>query len=328
MTVVFSATYRWTGACSATQTVTRHSLCVLLAIACSVMIASRADAQTQSQPAQPQTQTAGQPPDQPPAAGTTSSDQDDDAALRPLDPDFTVVNLPTTLPLPKGAGNFHLTHRFVGVNWRQDDASTIASNLFGFDGPAVIQLEYRIAVMKHLEAVVARTNFGRTVQFSLKYDAIHQSASRPLGVSGILAIEGQNNFRPHNVSGADIGYAPAIGLALSRTLGTAASVYLDPILAANTLPTGVGDKRNTFYVGIGARVKIVPAFFLVGEVSPRVAGYKQGDPEFAVSLEKRVGGHVFSLVVANTEGTTYGQLARGGNPQTLYIGFNLARKFY
>ena len=75
-------------------------------------------------------------------------------------------------------------------------------------------------------------------------------------------------------------------------------------------------------------MKIVPALFLVGEVSPRVAGYKQGDPELAFSLEKRVGGHVFSLVVANTEGTTYGQLARGGNPQTLYIGFNLARKFY
>ena len=329
MTVVFSATYRWTGACSATRFVTRHSMCVLVAIACSVMFASRADAQTQSQPpTQPQTQTAGQPPDQPPAATTTAPDQDDDAALRPLDPDFTVVNLPTTLPLPMGAGNFHLTHRFVGVNWRQDDASTIASNLFGFDGPAVIQLEYRIAVMKHLEAVVARTNFGRTVQFSVKYDAIHQSASKPLGVSGILAIEGQNNFQPHNVSGADIGYASAIGLALSRTLGTAASVYVDPIFAANTLPTGVGDKRNTFYVGIGARVKIVPALFLVGEVSPRVAGYKQGDPELAFSLEKRVGGHVFSLVVANTEGTTYGQLARGGNPQTLYIGFNLARKFY
>ena len=111
-------------------------------------------------------------------------------------------------------------------------------------------------------------------------------------------------------------------------LGDVASVYVDPIFAANTLPVGVGDKRNTFYVGIGARVKIVPALFIVGEVSPRVSGYKQGDAELAFALEKRVGGHVFSLVVANTEATTYGQLARGGSPQTLYIGFNLARKFY
>src|SRR5439155_4281818 len=107
-------------------------------------------------------------------------------ALPPLDPDVTVVNLPTTLPLPMGAGNFHLTHRFVGVNWRQDDASTIASNLFGFDGPAVIQLEYRIAVMKHLEAVVARTNFSRTIQFSAKLDLFRQSTSVPVEPPGVV----------------------------------------------------------------------------------------------------------------------------------------------
>src|SRR5439155_2811278 len=238
---------------------------------CAVMFASRADAQTQSQPpTQPQTQTAGQqPPDQPPAATTTAPDQDDDAALRPLDPDFTVVNLPTTLPLPMGAGNFHLTHRFVGVNWRQDDASTIASNAFGFDGPAVIQLEYRIAVMKHLEAIVARTNFGRTIQFSGKYDAIHEGASHPFGLSAIVSVEGQNNFHSSNTSGADIGYTPAFGVALSRTLGTVASVYVDPIFARNTQDAGLPDKVNTFYVGIGGRVPLAPSTFVVGEVTPR-----------------------------------------------------------
>ena len=40
------------------------------------------------------------------------ADDDDDAKLRPLEPDYTLVNLPTTLPLPRHAGNFHLTHRF------------------------------------------------------------------------------------------------------------------------------------------------------------------------------------------------------------------------
>jgi hypothetical protein len=268
---------------------------------------------------------------QPPAAHADPAAppaSDDDAKLRPLEPDFTVVNLPTTLPLPMGAGNFHLTHRFVGVNWRQDDASTIASNLFGFDGPAIIQLEYRIAVMKHLEAVVARTNFGRTIQFSAKYDAFHEGASHPFGLSGIVSVEGENNFHRHNTSGADIGYTPAIGASLSRTLGGVAAVYVDPIFAHNTQDTGAPDRLNTFYVGLGARLKVMPATYVVGEVTPRVSGYKSGDAEFAFSVEKRVGGHVFSIVVANTQATTYGQLARGASPQTLYIGFNLARKFY
>lgn len=263
---------------------------------------------------------------QTPAATTTSAD--DDSRLRPLEPDFTIVNLPTTLPLPvHAAGNFHLTHRFVGVNWRQDDAGTIASNLFGFDGPAIIQLEYRIAVAKHLEAVVARTNFDRTIQFSAKYDAIHEDA-HPFGLSAIVSIEGGNNFRSHNTSNTDVGYSPALGAVLSRTIGKIVAIYADPIWVHNTLPTGAVDRQNTFFVGLGGRVRVARDTFVVGEVSPRLSGYKQGDAELAFSLERRVGGHVFSLVVANTAATTFGQIARGGNPETLYIGFNLARKFY
>jgi hypothetical protein len=254
--------------------------------------------------------------------------------MRPLDPDFTVVNLPTTLPLPKGAaGNFHLTHRFVGVDWRHDDFSTIASNAFGFDGPAVIQLEYRIAVMKHLEAIVGRTNFGRTIQFSGKYDAFHESASHPFGLSAIVSVEGQNNFHASNTSGTDIGYTPAFGVALSRTIGTVASLYVDPIFAHNTRDAGLAAKENTFYVGVGGRVRLRPDTFVVAEVTPRVGGYVQGTAEVAFALEKRVGGHVFSLVLANTQATTYGQLARGASVGSdgrspVYIGFNLARKFY
>ena len=295
---------------------TRHSLSVFFALILGFALipASIARAQTP-------------PPVQPPV------DDDDDAKLRPLDPDFTVVNLPTTLPLPMGGGNFHLTHRFVGVDWRRDDFSTIASNAFGFDGPAVIQLEYRIAVMKHLEAIVARTNFGRTIQFSGKYDALHEGASHPFGLSAIVSVEGQNNFHSTNTSGADIGYTPAFGVALSRTLGSVASVYVDPIFVHNTQDAGLADKVNTFYIGIGGRVRLAPSTFVVGEVTPRMSGYVQGTAEVAFALEKRVGGHVFSLVIANTQATTYGQLARGASlgsdgHSPIYIGFNLARKFY
>jgi len=297
--------------------VTRHSLSVFFALILGFALIPASIARAQTPP----------PAAQPPA------DDDDDAKLRPLDPDFTVVNLPTTLPLPMGGGNFHLTHRFVGVDWRRDDFSTIASNAFGFDGPAVIQLEYRIAVMKHLEAIVARTNFGRTIQFSGKYDALHEGASRPFGLSAIVSVEGQNNFHSTNTSGTDIGYTPAFGVALSRTLGSVASVYVDPIFVHNTQDAGLADKVNTFYVGIGGRVRLAPSTFVVGEVTPRLSGYVQGTAEVAIALEKRVGGHVFSLVIANTQATTYGQLARGASlgsdgHSPIYIGFNLARKFY
>ena len=66
------------------------------------------------------------------AAAAQPASDDDDGTLRPLEPDFTVVNLPTTLALPRFKGNFHLTHRF---NQNLADASfdEMLSNLFGMD---------------------------------------------------------------------------------------------------------------------------------------------------------------------------------------------------
>ena len=251
-------------------------------------------------------------------AASPSSSSDDDEKLRPLEPDFSLVNLPTTLPLPVHAGDFHLTHRF-NENLRLDSFGTQASNLFGLDQGATIQLEYRFGVMKHLEAIVSRTNVSRTIQFSAKYDAFHESASHPVGVSAIVSVEGGDNFREN--------YAPAIGVVVSRTIAAAAAVYATPVWAHNTFP-GTGITENTFYIGLGTRIRLVPSLFVVAEVSPRVSGYAPGDAEFAFALEKRVGAHVFSVTFANTAATTYGQIARGGNPESLYLGFNLARKFF
>jgi len=151
------------------QTVSAAAPAILLDSSCSVF--SPAHAQTPAAPA---------------------SADDDDTRLRPLEPDFTLINLPTTLPLPVHGGNFHLTHRF-NENLRRDDFATQASNLFGLDEGATIQLEYRFGIMKHLEAIASRTNVDRDVQFSAKYDAFHQSESRPVGLSGIVSIEGGNN---------------------------------------------------------------------------------------------------------------------------------------
>lgn len=292
---------------------TRYSpstaLALVLAFAAST--AKPIYAQPPAVPADPAAQVATPPSDD-------DGDDDDAGKLRPLEPDFSLVNLPTTLALPVRAGNFHLTHRF-NENLRRDSFGTQLSNLFGLDQGATIQMEYRFGVMKHLQAVVSRTNVSRIIQFSAKYDAFQESASRPIGMSAIVGVEGGNNFREN--------YAPAIGLVVSRTIANAAAVYATPIWAHNTFP-GTGAMQDTFYVGLGARIRLVPSMFVVAEVSPRVSGYVPGDAEFAFAVEKRVGAHVFALTFANTSATTYGQLARGGNPESLYLGFNLARKFF
>src|SRR5262249_7871274 len=158
-------------------------------------------------------------------------------------------NLPTTLRLPVHGGNFHLTHRF-NENLRSDDFSTLAQNLFGIDTGANIGLEFRFGVMRHLEAIVQRASLSRVIQFSGKYDAIHQGDDWPLSISGIVSVEGDNNFRRH--------YAPALGLVVSRKIGTTLALYASPFWVHDTTAEGL-PKQDTGFVGLGARLRVLPS---------------------------------------------------------------------
>jgi hypothetical protein len=251
-------------------------------------------------------------------ARAQGDDVDDHAALKPAEPDYSVVNLPTTLALPKAKSNFHMTHRFNG-NLRSNSFGDNVSNLFGLDQGASVGFEYRFGVTQHLQAIAARTNIGKVIQFTAKYDAVHQTVSSPVALSAIAAVEGENNFR--------VRYSPSLGVALSRTWGDRLAMHAVPFWAHRSGADG-GVEHDTFVLGLGARVRIGESAYVVGEVSPRLAGFAAGDPEFAFGLEKRVGGHVFQLTFANTQGVTLGQLAGGGNPESLYLGFNLTRKFF
>jgi len=247
-----------------------------------------------------------------------AQEADDDAQLRPAEPDFVVINLPTTLPIPVKGMNFHLTHRF-NENLRSDSFSDQLQNLFGLDNGANIGLEFRIGVMKHLQAIVQRTSISRTIQFSGKYDGWHQTSSRPVSLSAIVSVEGDNNFRD--------SYAPALGVVVGRTIGDRLALYATPFWVHNT---GVGtvDTRDTGFLGLGARARILETTYLVAEVTPRIGGYVIGDPEYGFAIEKRVGAHVFSLTFANGASTSFRQLSHGGVPGALYLGFNLTRKFF
>ncbi len=279
----------------------------------------------------------------PPAAGTaatepatvTSADADsDDAVLNAAEPDYVVVNLPTGLRLPLFKANFRLTHRFAG-NLKRGSFSQQASNLFGIDQGAIIGFEYRFAPLRHVQAAFYRSSFDKTIQWHGKYDAVRQGSAVPVSLSPLASIEGTDNFQEQ--------FAPAVGVTVSRTIGTVAAAYLTPIWVGNSAASlraiehthtddlspaaSVQPRRSTTVVGVGGRVRIHGTTYLAGEIVPRVAGYAPDRPAFGVSLEKRLGAHMFSLTLTNTFGTTFAQVARGGAANALYLGFNLGRKF-
>ena len=255
----------------------------------------------------------GQPAIQPEVAGVS-----DDAELVLAEPDFRVLNLPSTLRLPRHGSSFQLTHRFNG-NLRQGSFTENAGNLFGLDQGAAVGFDFRFGVARHLQAAVYRTAIDQTFQFAGKYDAVRQGGSIPVSLSAVVSIEGADNFQER--------YSPAVGLAVSRMVADRLAVYATPVWVHNTA-AGLEVDRDTLFVGVGGRVRVSDSVYLVAEVAPRVSGYRPDKPAYGFAIEKRAGGHLFQLNFNNGQGTTFGQLARGGFADSLYLGFNLARKFF
>jgi hypothetical protein len=292
---------------------------------------------------------AGQDPSRQAPAGASSAaapatatavpvDEDDDSVLDPAEPDFTVVNLPTTHVLPTHKSNFRLTHRFAG-NLRAGTFGEKAGNLFGIDQGAIIGFEYRFAPVRHVQAAFYRSSFDKTIEFYGKYDPIRQRGSMPVAISAVVSIEGTNNFKDK--------YAPALGLVVSRKIAGRIAAYATPVWVGNSAaslteithdhgqqtstpaePQQNGPRQDTFYLGLGTRIRAFGTTYLVGEITPRLHGYAPDMQEYGFGIEKRVGGHTFSLTFTNSFGTTLAQLTRGGTANALYLGFNLGRKFY
>ena len=296
---------------------------LFLLVAGIVSWTAEATAQPQPPPATPEDSKSKPTPTNSTAGGEQSPD-DDDRRLRLAEPDFTVINLPTTLVLPRHTFNFRLTHRFLG-DLTEGSFTDQLDNIFGLDNGAVIGLELRFAPIRHVQAIVFRNNLAKTIQFTGQYDAIRQSASFPVSASAIVSIEGTNNFRPERDDGSGGHRSPALGGIVSRSFSDRLAVYAVPMWVHDVVRNA---DRDTFYIGVGGRGRISRNVYVVGEVSPRVNGFAPGDVEYAFGIERRAGGHMFQLTFTNSVASTYGQIAQGGLPDTLYLGFNLGRKFY
>jgi hypothetical protein len=253
-------------------------------------------------------------------AAARQADDDPDRDPRPSQPDFTIVNLPTTLRVPRFASSFRVTHRF-GRPLGQGDVGNLLEDFFGLDSGALIGLEYRFGLMRGLQAGILRTS-DRTIDLFTQYSLLQQAEGSPFDVGIHAAIDGTNNFRD--------SYSPSLGVIVSRELGSHGALYLEPIWVNNTnpLPDELVDDNDTFLVGLGARLRVRPTVYLVGEYIPR-AGNDPGVNHATFGIEKRAGGHVFQFNFSNGLGNTMSQLARGGTSnEDWYIGFNISRKFF
>ena len=243
---------------------------------------------------------------------------DPDVLIDPLQPDFTLAALPTTLRMPRSKWAFRITHRFTRP-LGQGNFGDLLSDAFGFDGGAQIGLELRYGLLPGTQVGVHRTS-NKAIQFFGQHNVLNERDGRIVGLDAIVTIEGDDNLQEH--------YQSAIGALVSRNVGRYAALYAEPIFVLNSSPFETGD-NSTLMLGLGARVRVRPSFYVMAEVTPRLAGYDPDAHQISVGIEGRTGGHLFQINFSNDFATTLGQLASGARDyDNWYIGFNISRKFF
>ncbi len=255
------------------------------------------------------------------------SDEDGNPAI----PDFTTINLPTTLRLPRHKVAFRVTHRFARP-LGDGDFSDLASDFFGFDSGAQVGLELRFGLFAGTQVGVYRTS-DKTIQLFAQQDLMQQGP-RPLGLAAFATFEGLDNLHEER--------SPGIALVASRTFDERAAVYVIPGFVGNTnLIDAEGEDDATFILGLAARFRLSEVYAITGEAIPRLGGHRHQKTQVNFAFERRAGGHNFQINFGNALGSTLAQVARGGGPvvhehgehggeegRQWYIGFNLSRKFY
>ena len=262
--------------------------------------------------------------DPPPVPTTASSPppepqrSDPDVLVDPLQPDFSLAALPTTLRMPAGKWAFRVTHRFtrdLGLG----DFGDAAANLFGLDGGSQVGLEVRFGLWRGTQIGIHRTS-DRSIQLFGQQSILNERDGGPLGLDAIATLEGEDNLSER--------YKSTLGVAASKRVGRVAALYAEPLIVLNANRSGVGDE-HTFMIGLGGRFRVRPAMYLLAEYTPRLAGYQPSADQITFAFESRAGGHLFQINVGNGFGTTFGQLAGGGIAyDQWFLGFNLSRKFF
>lgn len=271
------------------------------------------------------------PPNPPPHGQPT----DPTAPTPSIEVDQNVVNVPTTLPLRRHHSYFRITHRFARDLGR-GDFGQLAEDFFSLDSGAIIGLEYRFGLTSNVQAGIHRSILGKTIVLFGKWDAWQQTAGRPFGLSFVPSIEGQDNLT--------LDPQPGISATISRAIGSRLVVYASPAYVHNahtgTLRAGHGDHEHevgeedadtdvtdTTFIGLGASARIRPSVAVVFEVNPRLGGYEPGAAAWNIGIEKLTRGHVLQLNFGNNFDSTPGMIARGGNEDQVYLGFNLSRRW-
>ena len=270
----------------------------------------------------------------PPATAASTAAQASERANIPVDGyaregaffGSNVVNLPVGKPLRAGGVDFLVQHRFS-----QDIKNAGFGGLFGFDSGATVAYSGRVGITDRIAFGISRSNYNntKTIELNSSFQVARQGETSPLTIQARAGVEGQQNFH--------IMHRPFIQGVFTRTFADRVSLLAAPTFAFNTrnedtfTPPSLiygGEFNNTQSLGLGAGIRFWKTASIVGEVIPRLHGFRGERRDYAglsVGLQKSTFRHTFELVVSRQDVETTAAYAVQGR-DTFIIGFNIYRK--
>ncbi|MFM7018594.1 DUF5777 family beta-barrel protein [Flavobacterium sp.] len=258
----------------------------------------------------------------------TKSDQKEitSAAFKGLQ----VANMQSTKLPAKGEFYFLVSHRF-------GDLTNGANNFFGLDA-AYTKLAGIYGVANWLSLGVSRQTYQKTFEFAAKYKLANQEdGGFPFTIVGYNTMDIRSDLKTDLYP--DLKFSDKLAyttqLIVSKKINNSLSVLVNPILVHKNLYDELTEQKNTYLLGAGARCKLSKRLSLNLDYAarlnlPEAYDYTYHNP-ITLGLDIETGGHVFQLVLSNSQTmndvayyTTASGITQG---KGIFFGFNMYRVF-
>lgn len=258
----------------------------------------------------------------------TKSDQKEitSAAFKGLQ----VANMQSTKLPAKGEFYFLVSHRF-------GDLTNGANNFFGLDA-AYTKLAGIYGVANWLSLGVSRQTYQKTFEFAAKYKLANQEdGGFPFTIVGYNTMDIRSDLKTDLYP--DLKFSDRLAyttqLIVSKKINNSLSVLVNPILVHKNLYDELTEQKNTYLLGAGARCKLSKRLSLNLDYAarlnlPEAYDYTYHNP-ITLGLDIETGGHVFQLVLSNSQTmndvayyTTASGITQG---KGIFFGFNMYRVF-
>ncbi|MFY8037545.1 MAG: DUF5777 family beta-barrel protein [Cyclobacteriaceae bacterium] len=231
----------------------------------------------------------------------------------------------------KGAGEleFIISHRFGTIN-------SGSYNLFGLD-QAYIRIGLEYGITDRLGVGIGRSSFNKIYDAYLKYKLLRQSSgpgSSPVTITAFGSINIQDF---EQTPGTYVDYMDRASyisqLLIARKFSPKFSAQLTPTFIHTNVVDQSKLKNDQAAMGFGARYKLTKSLAINAEYFYRINPIANTPyyNSLGIGLDIETGGHVFQLVLSNTQGmierTFVTETADNFFDGGIHFGFNITRAF-